>query len=358
MKNTGNVTLTSVTLSDDAFTAADPADDFTPVYQSGDSDGDSRLDVGETWRFKASHTVTAAEIAAGKPLVNVATADSKQTGPDTDDATVVVEPAKDRCTDVDDEFDRAGAIKNPTFTFGKDGHHTNGMNGDDVVVGDGKANTISVNDGRNVVAAGGGNDIVGGGNRADEFYGDDGSDVLNGNGGNDKLSGGKGHDKIYGGGGNDIISAGKGNDLVEGGDGKDRINAGAGNDTVQGEGGNHCIAGGKDDGAIAKTPNGLKVTLGDELFGNGGADQFDFHKGDGVDFLFDFKPSDGDRLSFLGIDAAEAEFVQGNTPYGPAGGIVFDLDDDGQYDGGVFLQQVQEIADLAALVANGYVDFV
>ncbi|KAI9549785.1 hypothetical protein GHT06_007460 [Daphnia sinensis] len=49
-----------------------------------------RLDVGEIWYYTASHSVTQAEIDAGVNIVNTATADSDQTGPDTDDASVPV----------------------------------------------------------------------------------------------------------------------------------------------------------------------------------------------------------------------------------------------------------------------------
>ena len=41
-------------------------------------------------QFTATHTVTQAEIDAGTNIVNVATADSNETGPDTDDASVPV----------------------------------------------------------------------------------------------------------------------------------------------------------------------------------------------------------------------------------------------------------------------------
>ena len=58
----------------------------------GDNDG--LLEVGETWRYTAAHTVTQAEIDSNGggdgDIDNTATADSDQTGPDTDDATVPV----------------------------------------------------------------------------------------------------------------------------------------------------------------------------------------------------------------------------------------------------------------------------
>ena len=85
VQNTGNQTLTGVTVADPFIS------NLTLVADVASADGE--LDVGETWSYTASHVVTQAEIDAGAPIVNVATADSNQTGPDTDDASVVVEQA-------------------------------------------------------------------------------------------------------------------------------------------------------------------------------------------------------------------------------------------------------------------------
>jgi len=76
--NVGNVALTNVSVSDDKC---------SPVtYVSGDSDHDSKLDLGETWTFTCTATLT-------KTTTNVATAtgwhgDTKVQ--DDDDATVKV----------------------------------------------------------------------------------------------------------------------------------------------------------------------------------------------------------------------------------------------------------------------------
>ena len=83
VQNTGNQTLTGVTVADPFIS------NLVLVADAASADGE--LDVGETWSYTASHVVTQAEIDAGTPIVNVATADSNQTGPDTDDASVVVE---------------------------------------------------------------------------------------------------------------------------------------------------------------------------------------------------------------------------------------------------------------------------
>ena len=57
-------------------------------------DNDALLEVGETWRYTAAHTVTQAEIDSNGggdgDIDNMATADSTRPAPDTDDATVPV----------------------------------------------------------------------------------------------------------------------------------------------------------------------------------------------------------------------------------------------------------------------------
>ena len=87
--NTGNTTLTGVVVTD-------PYADAGSIVRGADAvgDNDGLLEVGETWAYTAAHTVTQAEIdsnGGGDGLLeNIATADSNETGPDTDDATVPV----------------------------------------------------------------------------------------------------------------------------------------------------------------------------------------------------------------------------------------------------------------------------
>jgi uncharacterized repeat protein (TIGR01451 family) len=98
VQNTGNVTLTGVTVTD-------PFADSGSIVRGTDvsGDNDNLLEVGETWSYTAKHTVTAAELAAGgntdtsvppdglnDTLRNVATADSNESEPDTDDADAPV----------------------------------------------------------------------------------------------------------------------------------------------------------------------------------------------------------------------------------------------------------------------------
>uniref|UniRef100_UPI00047AB329 DUF7507 domain-containing protein n=1 Tax=Algoriphagus vanfongensis TaxID=426371 RepID=UPI00047AB329 len=58
VENTGNVTIENVVVTDPQATAG-------PTYKSGDTNGDQRLDVGETWTYTAEYTVTQEDIDAG-----------------------------------------------------------------------------------------------------------------------------------------------------------------------------------------------------------------------------------------------------------------------------------------------------
>jgi len=59
--NSGNVPLANIVVNDDNGTPGVPADDFAPAYVSGDTNGNSQLDQGETWVFTASRTITAGQ---------------------------------------------------------------------------------------------------------------------------------------------------------------------------------------------------------------------------------------------------------------------------------------------------------
>jgi len=76
--NTGNVDLTGVTLQDPMA--------YGLMLDSGD-DGDGVLETNETWTYKAYYDVTQADLNSGKAIVNVATVDTDQTDPQSDDAT-------------------------------------------------------------------------------------------------------------------------------------------------------------------------------------------------------------------------------------------------------------------------------
>jgi LPXTG-site transpeptidase (sortase) family protein len=81
--NEGNQTLTGITVSD-------PSCDALPVYQSGDLNTDSKLDLTETWVYTCTRTVTQAEVDAGGNLSNTVTADSNESAPDTDSLDIPI----------------------------------------------------------------------------------------------------------------------------------------------------------------------------------------------------------------------------------------------------------------------------
>ena len=81
--NAGNVSLSGVTVDDPRIS------DLT--FVGGDADSDSELDTTETWSYTGSYAVTQADLDAGGTIDNTATADSTESGPATDSATVPVE---------------------------------------------------------------------------------------------------------------------------------------------------------------------------------------------------------------------------------------------------------------------------
>ncbi len=56
--NTGNTQLSGVTVRDDNGTTSITSDDFTANFVGGDTDGDGRLDVNETWTYQATRAAT------------------------------------------------------------------------------------------------------------------------------------------------------------------------------------------------------------------------------------------------------------------------------------------------------------
>jgi len=199
-------------------------------------------------------------------------------------------------------------------------------------------------DGPEVVSGNGGDDNINGLGGDDTFFGNAGRDAMNGLGGDDALSGGAGDDNVQGQEGDDLILGGEGNDTGEGGIGDDTLLAGAGDDNMQGEdgddwlyggggadiltgnAGNDLVAGGAgtdslagadgsdivigggDDGRMSLDANGViaGIVLGDQIEGNGGADAFVWQAGDGVDFMLDFNPGEGDTLTIYGYTGFQA----------------------------------------------------
>ena len=82
VKNTGNVDLTDVVLTDE-FT-------YGATLVSGDGNGDGVLQTTEVWIYKTDYLVTQADLNSGADLVNVATIYTKQTGFRHDSATTSI----------------------------------------------------------------------------------------------------------------------------------------------------------------------------------------------------------------------------------------------------------------------------
>jgi uncharacterized repeat protein (TIGR01451 family) len=125
--NTGNVVLTGVTVADPFVSNLAPV--LVSGFNSGDIDHDNALDLTETWHYTATHTVTQAEIDAGGTIDNIATADSDQTGPDTDPASVPVaqNPALNITKDASvpgGTADAAGELISYTITVANTGNTT------------------------------------------------------------------------------------------------------------------------------------------------------------------------------------------------------------------------------------------
>ncbi|WP_245949318.1 DUF7507 domain-containing protein [Echinicola strongylocentroti] len=96
LENTGNVSISEVDLTDAQVSEG-------PSYLGGDLDSDQVLDVGETWTFAASYTVTQEDIDNGS-FTNSATASGTPAGGDLD-------PASDNET--------IDAVQNPSWTLTK-----------------------------------------------------------------------------------------------------------------------------------------------------------------------------------------------------------------------------------------------
>jgi uncharacterized repeat protein (TIGR01451 family) len=86
--NDGNMTLTDVDVDDPSVTNL--AAVISAGFNIGDLDHDGKLDLGETWQYTASHTVTQAEMDAGGSIANSASATTGQGATASDGASVTV----------------------------------------------------------------------------------------------------------------------------------------------------------------------------------------------------------------------------------------------------------------------------
>jgi trimeric autotransporter adhesin len=117
------------------------------------------------------------------------------------------------------------------------GHCTLGPNLEDLVLsgfgnysgtGNGAANQIVGNTGKNVINGAGGDDQLFGAYGADSLVGGGGNDVLEGEAGDDTLTGSAGIDVLAGGGGRDLLTWDAADAVAD-----DAVNGGAGKDTLK-----------------------------------------------------------------------------------------------------------------------------
>ena len=87
--NDGNMTLTGPVVSDPSV--SDLAAVLSGGFNAGDADQDGKIDLGETWQYTASHTVTQAEMDAGGSISNTASVTTGQGASDSDTASIAVE---------------------------------------------------------------------------------------------------------------------------------------------------------------------------------------------------------------------------------------------------------------------------
>jgi uncharacterized repeat protein (TIGR01451 family) len=87
--NDGNMTLTSVAVTDPSV--SDLAAVTSGGFNVGDTDMDGKLDVGESWQYGASHTVTQSELDAGGSIDNTASVTTQEGATANDSATVTIE---------------------------------------------------------------------------------------------------------------------------------------------------------------------------------------------------------------------------------------------------------------------------
>lgn len=104
LANTGNVTLTSPTLTDTLTGANNVALDLTsgPTYDDGDLDNDGRLDVGETWIYIAQFVIDQVAIDAGG-VANTAVGSA-------------IDPENNSVSDISDDTNDNPADSDPTET--------------------------------------------------------------------------------------------------------------------------------------------------------------------------------------------------------------------------------------------------
>ncbi len=118
--NTGNVSLTGVVLTD--AIVGGPA--LSTSLETGDTNDNNILDVGETWSYSATYDVTQSDIDAGTTLVNRAVIDTDQTDPAQAEASTTINQTAGWSMSkvaTEENYDAAGDILHYTITLTNDG---------------------------------------------------------------------------------------------------------------------------------------------------------------------------------------------------------------------------------------------
>ena len=113
--NTGNVALGNVVVTDDNGTPGNAADDFNATYSSGDTNGNSLLDLSETWTLVATRTVVAGQFSG---VGSVTAQDSIAQAVNDGDAVNYFGSAPAFNVQMSVDGDDADSPPGPTFTAG------------------------------------------------------------------------------------------------------------------------------------------------------------------------------------------------------------------------------------------------
>lgn len=89
VENDGSNDLTNVVLAD-TLVQNGVSTTLTPIFDSGDANGDNAINPTETWTYLVTYTLTPANLADGNNLVNTVTVTTDQTGPDSATDTQVL----------------------------------------------------------------------------------------------------------------------------------------------------------------------------------------------------------------------------------------------------------------------------
>ncbi|MCF8486943.1 MAG: tandem-95 repeat protein [Rhodobacteraceae bacterium] len=180
---------------------------------------------------------------------------------------------------------------------GNNGDSIVGGYGNDTIYGMDDADTISGDQGDDLIYGGVDNDSLLGADGSDTIFGEHGNDFIDGATGDDVLDGGIGDDTLAGGTGNDTVLGGDSNDILTGEDGDDLLSGGTGNDTLDGGVNNDTLLGG---------------TGADSLTGGFGRDLLDLGT-DGIpDSVGDIVYGGEDEDTIVGAGINDTVFGGGN----------------------------------------------